>query len=187
MVSKGKILGKYSLIFVTAGSTDFQFERLFSCLDNVLFTLNKNFLLVAQIGSSKYKWKYKIIDINYYLSPKKIIYFFKKADKILSHGGPVSIYQAVKYAKNMPLIVPRLAKFNEHVDNHQLFFTKFLRAQLPENLQKYFIIDGDIKLCLNNYLKEKPVKNILNQYIFKKSDKKNILKKLNQFILDSKS
>ena len=60
-------------IFVTVGSTNFQFNRLFSSLDEYL--VNKNVHLVAQTGNSQYKWRYKNINIYNYLEPKKIIYF----------------------------------------------------------------------------------------------------------------
>lgn len=182
MVSKGKILGRSALLFVTVGSTGFQFERLFSSLDQALIKIGKKTFLVAQVGISQYRFQYKNIAVYNYLSPAKIIYFFKKADKIISHAGPASIYLAVKYAKHIPLILPRRSKFDEHVDNHQLYFTNFLRKQLPKKQQKYFVINSEIETHIYNYLKEEPKINTLNKYIFKSSGRKKIIQQLEQFI-----
>jgi len=166
MVSKSKILGKSSLIFVTVGSTDFRFDRLFSVVDKGLIKQNHNITLVVQSGNSQYNWLYKKIIIYKYLNPLKINSFIKKADKVISHSGFASIYLGIKYAKNNPLFVPRLAKFAEHVDNHQLFFTEFLRNKVPDRLKKYFLLEENIDYNIQNFIKERSKKNTLNKYLF---------------------
>lgn len=182
MVSKSEILGESSFIFVTVGSTGFQHDRLFSILDSSLKANQANTLLVAQTGNSRYKFKYQNTITYSYLSPPEIINFIRKGKRIISHAGPISIYLVVKFALNLPLVIPRLAKFNEHVDNHQLFFTKFLRKQLPKKLKKYFVTENDIEQSIGSYLKETPKLNTFNHYIFNKSDKNNVIRKLDKFI-----
>lgn len=182
MVSKSKILGKSALVFVTVGSTGFQFDRLFSSLDQALEGMNKKFFLVVQAGSSQYQWKYRPINVYSYLSPAKIIYFFKNAEKIVSHAGPASIYLAINYAKYAPLFVPRSPKFNEHVDNHQLYFINFLRRQLPKKVQRYFVSDSQIKPHIESYLKESPRKNTSSEYGFPKLNKNKVIDRVGQFI-----
>ena len=42
-----------------------------------------------------------------------------RADIVITHGGTGAIISAVKQGKKV-IAVPRLAKFGEHVDDHQL-------------------------------------------------------------------
>jgi|SRR3989344_7935121 len=173
---------KLPKIFVTVGSTHFKFDRLLQSIDQTLIKEKDDNYVIAQIGQSNHRWNYKKIRLINYLHPNTMISHIKKADKIISHGGPISIYQITKYGKNLPLIIPRLAKFNEHVDNHQLYFTDFQRKQLSTNLRKYFAIDENIEKYIENYLKEKPKKNILNKYLFLDSGKTNVIQNLDKFI-----
>jgi hypothetical protein len=160
MVSKSKILGKPSIILISIGTTEFPFHRVTSKLKN----LNKD--------------KYKIIsDI---LLPDKLVSSIKTTDKIIIHGGPATIYLAVKYARFIPLIIPRLVKYGEHVDNHQLYFVKYLRNKLPDNLKKYFVIDEKVDGLINDYLKEKGVNNNLDKFLF--LNKNELTKNLNLYL-----
>lgn len=43
----------------------------------------------------------------------------KKADIVITHGGTGAIIGAVKKGKKV-IAVPRLAKYGEHVDDHQI-------------------------------------------------------------------
>ena len=43
----------------------------------------------------------------------------QRADIVITHGGTGAIIGAVKRGKKV-IAVPRLARFGEHVDNHQL-------------------------------------------------------------------
>ena len=161
MVSKSKELGKPILILTSIGSTPFQFSRLTSHLNKV----DKN--------------RYKIL--NKFTSPFQFIDHIKKADKIIIHGGPVTIFLAVKYAKFIPLIIPRLSKYKEHVDDHQLFFIKYLRSRLPKDLKRYFVTKEKVGGIVDDYLNEKKIKNNLNLYLF--SDKKGYLAdKLSRYV-----
>jgi hypothetical protein len=162
MVSKSKELGKFTLILISTGSTSFQFLRLTSILNNI----DKN--------------KYKIL--SEFTSPAQFIDHIKKADKIIIHGGPVTIFLVVRYAKFMPLIIPRLSKYKEHVDDHQLFFVKFLRDRLPEDQKKYFVTEEKINNIINLYLKEKNVTNSLSKYLFLPNKKNQITKNLDFFV-----
>lgn len=162
MVSKSKILGQSSMILISIGSTKFPFLRLLFYLKG----LNKN--------------QYKILDD--FMSPNQFVNSIKKADKIIIHGGPATVFLVVKYSKFMPLIIPRLAKYKEHIDNHQFFFTKYLRKKLPNNLKKYFAIDEKIDDIIYNYLKEKNKINNLNKFLFLNKDKGKLAKNLDKYI-----
>lgn len=82
----------------------------------------------------------------------------------------------------MPLILPRLAKYEEHVDDHQLFFTKYLRSKLPDNLKKYFVINEKIDGIIDNYLKEKNRINNLSKYLFLNKNKGKLVRNLKNYI-----
>jgi len=47
---------------------------------------------------------------------------------IITHGGPGSIILALSNGK-VPIVVPRQRKFSEHVDDHQVLFTKKLESE----------------------------------------------------------
>ena len=51
--------------------------------------------------------------------------YVKEARIIITHGGPGSIMLPFKYNK-VPIVVPRQSQYGEHVDNHQVLFSKFL-------------------------------------------------------------
>jgi UDP-N-acetylglucosamine transferase subunit ALG13 len=163
MVSKSKILGRRNLIvLISKGTTQNYFYR----IDNYFKSINDN--------------QYKII--NEFQTPSNLIKLIKTADKIIAHGGLATIFLLTKYAKYMPLIIPRLAKYKEHVDDHQLHFVKFLRKKVPKKLKKYFIIKEKIKNDIENYLNEKKIENQLKKFLFLNKRKNMLIKKLKDYI-----
>ena len=71
----------------------------------------------GQIGTSTYipkSFKYKE-----FISRAHMNELIKKAKIIISHGGSASIISALKLNRKI-ICVPRLKKYNEHVDDHQL-------------------------------------------------------------------
>ena len=42
---------------------------------------------------------------------------------VITHGGPASFIQVLQ-RKKIPIVVPRLCKYGEHVNDHQLTFCK---------------------------------------------------------------
>jgi UDP-N-acetylglucosamine transferase subunit ALG13 len=49
------------------------------------------------------------------------------ADVVVTHGGPATITQA-RAAGHVPVVVPRQHALGEHVDDHQVLFTRRLAA-----------------------------------------------------------
>ncbi|CCF26446.1 Putative glycosyl transferase [Leuconostoc citreum LBAE C11] len=49
----------------------------------------------------------------------------EEARIIITHGGPASFLSVLSQGKK-PIVVPRLTKFGEHVNNHQLTFAREL-------------------------------------------------------------
>ena len=92
------------MIFITLGSQKFQFNRLLKAVDELVAAGKIKDEVFAQIGYSDYKpmnYKYE-----QFLDREKFSQVMDKAEIVITHGGTGA--------------VPRLAKYGEHVDNHQL-------------------------------------------------------------------
>ncbi len=97
-------------IFVTVGTQNQQFNRLFEMVDQ----LEIDAQVKIQTGSSDYK-------SNKYECCKYIKDFQNEittADLIICHGGIGSILTALKESKKV-IAIPRLSKYGEHVNDHQ--------------------------------------------------------------------
>lgn len=105
------------MIFVTLGSQKFQFNRLLQKLDELVESGVIQEEIFAQTGYSDYKprnFTYKS-----FLNRDEFAAAQEKADLVITHGGTGAIIGAVKKGKKV-LAVPRLAKYGEHVDDHQI-------------------------------------------------------------------
>ena len=101
------------MIFITLGSQKFQFNRLLKAVDKI----GADEDIFAQIGYSDYKpqhYKYKE-----FLDRDEFENMMSKADIVITHGGTGAIIEAVKKGKKV-IAVPRLKKYGEHVDDHQI-------------------------------------------------------------------
>jgi UDP-N-acetylglucosamine transferase subunit ALG13 len=171
-------------IIITIGTTPFEFKRVNKLIPILLKKKDINKIIFQNtinnfnIYIKKSCIKNKNLKIANNLTPKNLINCIKTADKIIAHGGPATIFLLTKYAKVMPLIIPRLAKYKEHVDDHQLHFVKFLRKKLPKKLKKYLVIKEDIKNAIENYLKEQKIKNQLKKFLFLNKRKNILIKKI---------
>lgn len=110
------------MIFVTLGTQDKEFPRM---LDIVNEAFEKGFInepVVAQIGNTKYnkKTKMKLITM---MSTDEFNKYLEEADIIITHAGVGTIVNALKLKKKI-IAIPRLKKFQEHVNDHQLQILK---------------------------------------------------------------
>lgn len=114
------------MIFVCLGTQIFQFNRLLQRIDDLVYNKIINDDIVAQIGYSDYVPRYYYYE--HFMNKENFSVFQNKADLIITHGGTGAIISASKLGKNI-IAVPRLAEFNEHVDNHQLQIVKLLEKE----------------------------------------------------------
>ena len=105
------------MIFITLGSQKFQFNRLLIAIDDLIEKGIITEKVFAQIGYSNYKPKN--YSFKQFLDREEFVDREAKADIVITHGGTGAIIGAVKKGKKV-IAVPRLAKFGEHVDDHQL-------------------------------------------------------------------
>jgi beta-1,4-N-acetylglucosaminyltransferase len=139
------------MIFVTVGTHNQGFERLIKKMDEIAGKINEE--VVMQIGFNDYepenaKW-FKFVDI------EEIMNFYKNADIIVTHAGAGALLDALSFGK-LIIVVPRLKKFREHIDNQQLELAEALenKGQIKavykiEDLERVFkennLLDHSIK------------------------------------------
>lgn len=105
------------MIFLTVGSQKFQFNRLLKEIDRLISKGIIKDRVVAQIGVSDYKpINYEYFD---FLTKEEFIKYINQSSLIITHGGTGVIVNALKKNKRI-IAIPRLSKFDEHVDDHQV-------------------------------------------------------------------
>ena len=141
------------MIFVCLGTQIFQFDRLTKKLDELVMTKQIQEEIFAQIGHATY------LPIHYpykkFLDRDEFALYQGKADLIISHGGTGALVGASKLGKNI-IAVPRLAKYNEHVDDHQLQVVHVLENE--GYVRAVYDID-DLGKVINEAL-EKPITKV---------------------------
>lgn len=105
------------MIFVTVGSQKFQFNRLLKEIDELIENKTIKEKVFAQIGVSDYKPRN--YDYVAFLSQDEFNQKIDEADIVITHAGTGVIVNSLKKAKKV-IGIPRLAKYSEHVDNHQI-------------------------------------------------------------------
>lgn len=103
------------MVFVSVGTQKQQFLRIFKMVENS--KVLKDDEIVAQTGNTKFSSK-KIKMIKS-IDTSKFNEYIKKADFVICHGGVGTIFNALENNKRV-LVVPRLGKYNEHINDHQL-------------------------------------------------------------------
>lgn len=124
------------MIFVTVGTHEQQFNRLIKEVDE----LKKEGVIkddvFMQIGFSDYQPSYceysKMLD---YADMEKWV---KAADIVITHGGPSSFIMPLQYGK-VPIVVPRMETYEEHVNNHQVEFVYEIEKRMNNIIGVYDI------------------------------------------------
>lgn len=111
------------MIFVTVGTHTQSFNRVLEEVDRLLESGRIREKVVMQIGYSTYEPKNA--EWFRFTTFDKLKEIHKKARIVITHGGAGCILDAL--TNNKPVIaVPRLRKFNEHVNDHQLDLVRAL-------------------------------------------------------------
>lgn len=115
------------MIFVTVGTHEQSFDRLLKCIDKMIEDGKINEEVICQKGFTDYEPKnYKAEKL---LPYEKMQENIENARVVVTHGGPASFLEPLKYGK-IPVVVPRKKEFNEHVNNHQLEFSKEVEKRM---------------------------------------------------------
>lgn len=126
----------FSLIFVTVGTHEQQFNRLIKRIDELKEQNIFKDDVYIQTGYSTYEPKY--CKYKKLLSYDEMDAMYHKADIIITHGGPASFMKALEL-KKIPIVVPRQLKFEEHVNDHQVEFTKLVEERFGSIIGIYDI------------------------------------------------
>ncbi len=106
-----------TMILVTLGTQDKQFTRLLKEIDSLIEKKVIQEEVIVQAGYTKYQSKnMKIFD---YVSKKKLEQYMEESSYVITHAGVGSIFDCLKKGKKV-IAVPRLAKYQEHHNDHQL-------------------------------------------------------------------
>lgn len=128
------------MIFCTMGTTPFPFKRMTGALD-VSLKGNLEKLIVQKEGKE--------------IPFSKMVFYVSHARALICHGGAGTVLMALQYASVKPFVVPRLSRLGEHVDDHQLYFSKFMHEK------GYIVMPRDfdhITDDLRTYLRHPPRK-----------------------------
>lgn len=114
------------MILVVTGTHPQQFNRLLKEVDNLVDRKVIKEEVVMQIGYSDYlpsnaKW-YKFIDY------ENMLKLMKSASVVITHGGIGSVLLSLRFNKTT-IVVPRMEKFKEHTNDHQLEIANELAKQ----------------------------------------------------------
>ncbi|NLO09103.1 MAG: glycosyl transferase [Clostridiales bacterium] len=109
------------MIFVILGTQKFQLNRLLIEMDDLIETGGITQEVIAQIGVSDYEPKN--YQFHRYIDKNQFDEYITQASLIITHSGVGSIITALK-AKKPVVVYPRLRRYNEHVDDHQLDIAK---------------------------------------------------------------
>lgn len=152
-LSECNLWREYLLIFVCLGTKRFPFNRLLIELDKLIEEKKITEIVIAQIGHSTYipqNFEYKR-----FMDPDEFENNMKNADLVITHGGTGSIIKALKAEKQV-IAVPRLYKFGEHSDDHQLqivnLFDELGYIRKVNEMENLFATINDIR---NNPIKKK--------------------------------
>lgn len=107
------------MIFVTVGTHEQPFDRLVSYIDALVESGRIKEEVVVQIGFSNYEPKY--CRWSKLLPHKEVRELVRDARVVITHGGPASFMMPLLEGK-VPIVVPRQARFDEHVNDHQVHF-----------------------------------------------------------------
>lgn len=115
------------MIFVTVGTHEQPFDRLVKYIDNLKRDGKIEEEIIIQTGFCTYKPKYctwsELIPYN------EMEKHVASARIVITHGGPATFIMPLKLGK-IPIVVPRRFEFNEHVNNHQVDFTRSVTERM---------------------------------------------------------
>ena len=144
------------MILVTLGTQDKKFTRLLDDIQKEIDKENIKDKVIVQAGFTKYESKdMEIFDL---IDREKFNELMNSCDLLITHGGVGSIISGLKANKKV-IACPRLAKYQEHINDHQVQIVD----RFSESGYLLSYKDGDnLKDILTKAKKFKPKKYISN-------------------------
>ena len=147
------------MVLITLGTQDKPFNRLLEEVDKQIELGNIKDEVIVQAGFTKYTSKnMKIFDL---VDREKFGELINNCDLLITHGGVGSILTGLKNKKKV-IAVPRLSKYGEHVNDHQVQIIE--RFSEMGYILKYLEDDnlGDILKKVDKFKPKKYVSNTNN-------------------------
>lgn len=116
-LSKGCIWRDPILIFVVLGTHELPFTRIIKEVEKLKkegFIKDK---VIVQNGHTKYKSD--VMELKPFINFNDMDKLYEEAKLIITHAGTGSVITPLKKGKKV-IVAPRLSKFGEHNDDHQL-------------------------------------------------------------------
>ena len=104
------------MIFVILGTQKFQMNRLLKMIDEYAAGGKAGQRVIAQTGQSDYEPAN--FEFRSFFDKAEFDGLIAQADLIITQGGVGAVMTALRCRKPV-IVVPRLAKYGEHVDDHQ--------------------------------------------------------------------
>lgn len=139
-------------LFVPLGTQKFQFNRLIKALNALV---EKGVFKPEEIVMQSSLYEVEPMFTHYELIPaSKFEELIEKAELVITHSGVNSIISCMKRKKPL-IIVPRLKKYGEHVDNHQVEIAQLMKQKFDvivvEDMKD---LEGAIKEAKNHVYKQ---------------------------------
>lgn len=114
------------LIFVTVGTDHHPFDRVIRWVDGWLEAGGaEKARCLIQTGTSSQPRR---AEGKHYLTYEEMEEAVNEAVAVVCHGGPATIMLS-RYLGKKPIVVPRQHRLGEHVDNHQVAFSRRIAAE----------------------------------------------------------
>lgn len=171
-LSQSRKLGAGDMIFVTFGTHEHGFDRLVKEIDRLKGANEITEDVFIQGTMGKYCPEY--CTFKDMLGYEDFCSKIRQARIVITHGGAGSIMMSFHYGK-IPIVVPRMHKFGEHVDDHQVRFAEKLESE-GAVLAVYDI--GRLKEVIQKY------DSFVNNYAARDSSykgRKNLIMKLDEY------
>jgi UDP-N-acetylglucosamine transferase subunit ALG13 len=126
LFSRGYLWRSTDVIFVTVGNY-MGFPRLVRAVDSLKAAGVIEEEVLLQIAGTM-GFTSQSCTVVPFLAPEKFEQKMRDASIVISHGGAGSMIEAFR-AQKMPIVMPRRAKYGEHVDDHQVEGARALAAE----------------------------------------------------------
>ena len=109
------------MILVVLGTEKYSFNRPLLALETYVDEFNVDENIIVQGGYTNYKSNR--LEVVPFFKMGELAELYLQARIIISHGGTGSVVTGIKLGKKV-IVIPRLKKFGEHIDDHQLELVK---------------------------------------------------------------
>jgi UDP-N-acetylglucosamine transferase subunit ALG13 len=105
------------MILVTLGTFNIEFPRPLKAIEKAVIEKKITEKIIVQRGHTNFESDY--LEVVQFFTPAELDKLYDEARVVVVHSGIGSVLSGVKKGKKL-IVVPRLRKYKEHVDDHQL-------------------------------------------------------------------